>query len=43
MHGSDAEIWNRFFHVFALKDGKNVRWSSHLTREGVIEAAELRK
>jgi len=41
MKGSDAEVWNRFFHVFTLRNGKVTRWSSHLTRERALEAAGL--
>lgn len=41
MKGSDAELWNRFFHVFTFRDGKIVRWSSHSARDRAVEAAGL--
>ena len=41
MKGSDAEVWNRFFHAFTLREGKVVRWSSHLERAAALEAAGI--
>ena len=41
MTGSDAEVRNRFFHVFTIREGEVVRWSSHLDRAGALAAAEL--
>jgi ketosteroid isomerase-like protein len=29
MRGTDAEVWNRFIHVWSLRDGKIVRLSVH--------------
>ncbi|MGI9556555.1 MAG: nuclear transport factor 2 family protein [Solirubrobacterales bacterium] len=41
MKGSDAEIHNRFFHVWTFRDGKVVRFSSHLERRDALDAAGL--
>jgi ketosteroid isomerase-like protein len=41
MRGSDAEVWNRFFHVWTLRDGRIVRLSVHTDRERSLEAAGL--
>ena len=41
VRGSDAEVSNRFFHAFAIRDGQIVRWSSHLDRNRALEAAGL--
>jgi ketosteroid isomerase-like protein len=43
LKGGDAEVWNDFFHVFTLREGKIVRWSSHLDRARALEAAGLRE
>jgi ketosteroid isomerase-like protein len=32
MSGTDAEVWNRFFHVWTLRDGRIVRLSVHTDR-----------
>jgi ketosteroid isomerase-like protein len=32
MRGTDAEVWNRFFHVWSLRDGKIVRLTVHTDR-----------
>jgi ketosteroid isomerase-like protein len=32
MRGTDAEVWNRFFHVWTLRDGRIVRLSIHTDR-----------
>jgi ketosteroid isomerase-like protein len=41
--GSDAEVWNRFFHVWTFGDGKVVRLSIHTDRSRALEAAALRE
>jgi ketosteroid isomerase-like protein len=41
MRGTDAEVWNRFFHVWTLRDGKIVRLSIHTDRNRSLEAAGL--
>jgi ketosteroid isomerase-like protein len=41
MRGSDSEVRNHRFHVFAFRDGKLVRFSSHLDRNRALEAAGL--
>jgi ketosteroid isomerase-like protein len=41
MKGSDAEVWNRLFHVWTFRDGKVVRTSSHNDRQRALEAAGL--
>jgi ketosteroid isomerase-like protein len=41
MKGSDAEVWNRFFHVWTFRDGKVVRVSIHTDRSSALEAAGL--
>jgi ketosteroid isomerase-like protein len=43
MKGSDAEVWNRFFHVWTFDDGKIVRISIHRDRTRALEAAGLRE
>ena len=43
MPGSDSEVRNHRFHVFAFRDGKVVRFSSHLDRNRALEAAGLRE
>jgi ketosteroid isomerase-like protein len=43
MKGSDAEVWNRLFHVWTFRDGKVVRVSSHNDRQRALEAAGLRE
>jgi ketosteroid isomerase-like protein len=42
MKGSDAEVWNRFFHVTTFRDGKIVRLSIHTDRNRALEAVGLR-
>jgi hypothetical protein len=39
--GTDAEIWNRFFHVWTLSGGKLVRLSIHTDWSRALEAAGL--
>ena len=40
--GSEAEVWNRFFHVWSFGgDGKIVRLSIHTERSRALEAAGL--
>jgi ketosteroid isomerase-like protein len=41
MRGTDAEVWNRFVHVWTLRDGKIVRLSVHTDRDRALEAAGL--
>jgi ketosteroid isomerase-like protein len=41
MPGSDSEVRNHRFHVFAFREGKVVRFSSHLDRDRALEAAGL--
>ncbi len=41
MKGSDAEIWNRLFHVWTFRDGKVLRISSHTDKNRAFEAAGL--
>ena len=39
--GSNAEVWNRFFHVWTIGDGKVSRLSIHLDRNRALDAAGL--
>ena len=41
MKGSGAEVWNDFFHVFTLREGQVLRWSTHLDRSSALAAAGL--
>jgi ketosteroid isomerase-like protein len=41
MKGSDAEVWNAFFHVWTFGGGKIVRLSIHNDRNRALEAAGL--
>jgi ketosteroid isomerase-like protein len=41
MKGSDAEIWNRLFHVWTFRDGRVLRISSHTDKNRAFEAAGL--
>ena len=41
MKGSDAEVWNRFFHVFTLRGGKVALISAHTDKDRALEAAGL--
>jgi ketosteroid isomerase-like protein len=41
MRGSDAEVWNRFFHVWTFRDRKIIRLSIHTERDRALEAAGL--
>jgi len=41
MRGSDAEVSNRFFHVWGFSDGKIIRMSVHADRNRALEAAGL--
>ena len=43
IRGSDAEVWNRFFHVWTFGDGKIVRLSIHTDKNRALEAAGLRE
>ena len=39
--GTQTEVWNRFFHVWTLRDGRIVRLSVHADRDRSLEAAGL--
>jgi ketosteroid isomerase-like protein len=41
MRGTDAEVWNRFFHVWTFGDGKIVRLSLHTDKNRALEAVGL--
>jgi ketosteroid isomerase-like protein len=41
IRGSGAEIWNRYFHAWTLRDGTVVRLSSHTDREEAFKAVGL--
>jgi ketosteroid isomerase-like protein len=41
MRGSDSVVRNPRFHVYAFRDGKVVRFSSHLDKNRALEAAGL--
>jgi ketosteroid isomerase-like protein len=41
IRGSDAELWNHFFHVWTFGDGKITRFSTHTERGRALEAAGL--
>jgi ketosteroid isomerase-like protein len=41
VRGTDADVWNRFFHVWTLRDGRIVRLSIHTDRARSLEAAGL--
>jgi ketosteroid isomerase-like protein len=41
LKGSDAEVWNDFFHVWTFRNGKVTRRSSHGMRSHALEAAGL--
>ncbi|MDQ4040284.1 MAG: nuclear transport factor 2 family protein [Actinomycetota bacterium] len=39
--GSDAVIENRFFHAWTIREGKIVRWSSHLSQAAAVDSVGL--
>jgi ketosteroid isomerase-like protein len=41
--GSDAEVWNRYFDTWTLREGKAVRMSAHTDRERARKATGLRE
>jgi ketosteroid isomerase-like protein len=41
LKGSDAEVWNRFFHVWSFREGKVFRLSVHTVRDRALDAAGL--
>jgi ketosteroid isomerase-like protein len=41
MKGSEAEIWNRYFHVFRFRDHRIASWAAYTEREQALEAAGL--
>ena len=43
MSGSDAEVWNRFFHVWTFRAGKVRRLSIHSDPSRALEVAGLRE
>ncbi len=43
LKGTDAEVWNAFFHVWTFRDGRIRRRSSHRDKEQALEAAGLRE
>ena len=43
MKGSDAEVWNRYFHAWTFRDGKIARLSIHTDKTKALEATGLRE
>jgi ketosteroid isomerase-like protein len=41
LKGSDAEVWERFFHVWTFREGRATRRSSHRERSQALKAAGL--
>ena len=41
IRGSGAEVWNRYFHAWTLRDGTVVRLSSHTHRAEAFKAVGL--
>ena len=41
MRGTDAEVWNRFFHLWTFRDRRIVRLSIHTDRNRALEVAGL--
>jgi ketosteroid isomerase-like protein len=41
LKGSGSEIWNRFVHVWTLRDRKVVRWASYSDKAEALEAVGL--
>ena len=41
IRGSDAEVWNRYFHVYTFRDGKIIRLSIHTDKNRALAAAGL--
>jgi ketosteroid isomerase-like protein len=41
LKGSDAEVWERFFHVWTFREGTVTRRSSHRERSRALKAAGL--
>jgi ketosteroid isomerase-like protein len=41
IRGSGAEVWNRYFHAWTLRDGRVVRLSSHTDRQQAFRAVGL--
>jgi ketosteroid isomerase-like protein len=41
MRGSQAEVRNHRFHVWTFRDGRVIRFTTHLDRERAFEAAGL--
>jgi len=41
IRNTEAEVHNEFFHVWTVRDGEIVRWSSHAQRGQALEAAGL--
>ncbi len=38
---SGSEIWNRFVHVWTVRDGKVIRWASYGDKDAALEAVGL--
>jgi ketosteroid isomerase-like protein len=41
IRGSGAEVWNRYFHAWTLRDGIVIRLSSHTDRQQAFAAVGL--
>ena len=41
LKGSEAEIWNRFFHVFSFRDHRIASFAAYTDRKQALEAAGL--
>jgi ketosteroid isomerase-like protein len=43
MRGTDSEVWNRFFHVWTLRDGRVIRLSVHtrLPRQASAQGGDV--
>ena len=41
IRGSDAEVWNHYFHAWAFREGKVTWLSSHTDREAALKAVGL--
>jgi ketosteroid isomerase-like protein len=41
IRNTEAEVHNEFFHVWTVREGEIMRWSSHAQRSQALEAAGL--
>ncbi len=41
LKGSGSEIWNRFVHVWTVRDGKVIRWTAYTDKAAALEAVGL--